>query len=344
MTAHRSAHATIGFRRLAADDLPALYLWLAKPHVAKWYAPAPSSYAEVVARYGPRTIDGNAVRSHIVMRDGTAIGYAQHYDVREFPDFARALDGGDGIAAMDLLIGEEALVGKGLGPRLIRRYAEEVVFEDRSIGACVAGAPEGHAAGIRAFEKAGFRRWKSMHLDGAPPECVLRLERVASDIRIAPIDLAHDLDRCIAFRREGYVASFGSEDGMEEEMGPSGERYVERLRARIAEVPEGNMHLWHGSRIVGQTEMRLVAGEPEVGYVSFYYVLPELRGRGLGRRLHEHAVAVFRRRGMRKLRLSVALRNEDALAFYRRLGWITAGTRPHRVEMAIMECPIDPRT
>lgn len=170
----------IAFRRLAADDLPALYLWLAKPHVAKWYAPAPSSYAEVVARYGPRTVEASAVRSHVVVSDGVAIGYAQHYDARAFPEFARVLDGGEGIAAMDLLIGEEALVGKGLGPCAIRRYAQEVVFADRAIASCVAGAPEGHAAGIRAFEKAGFRRWKSVRLDGMPPECVLRLERAAS--------------------------------------------------------------------------------------------------------------------------------------------------------------------
>ena len=40
-------------------------------------------------------------------------------------------------------------------------------------------------------------------------------------------------------------------------MGADNAMYLEHLRARIAEMPEGNMHLWHGDRIVGQTEMRL---------------------------------------------------------------------------------------
>jgi ribosomal protein S18 acetylase RimI-like enzyme len=69
-------------------------------------------------------------------------------------------------------------------------------------------------------------------------------------------------------------------------------------------------------------------------------VVPAVRGHGLGRVLHEHAVAVFRGRGMRALRLSVAERNGTALAFYRRLGWAAAGTRPHRASMAVLEFPI----
>jgi RimJ/RimL family protein N-acetyltransferase len=169
--------APVTFRRLAADDLPALFLWLAKPHVAKWYAPAPSSYAEVVARYGPRVGDGNAVRAHIVMTDGVPVGYAQHYAVRDFPDYARAVDGGEGMAAMDLFIGEEAHVGKGLGPRVIRRYVEDIVFADASIVACVADPAEGNAASIRAFEKAGFRRWRTVHFDGASISWILCLDR-----------------------------------------------------------------------------------------------------------------------------------------------------------------------
>lgn len=168
----------------------------------------------------------------------------------------------------------------------------------------------------------------------------MRLDRAPSATRIAPIDLARDAGRCIAFRRESYVATFGSDAGMEDEMGTDGATYLDELRRRIAQVPEGNVHLWRAGEIVGQAEMRLLEEDAGVGYVNLFYVLPDERGRGLGRLLHEHAVGVFRARGMRALRLSVAERNGDALAFYRRLGWIRAGTRPHRVPMAVLEFPI----
>ena len=120
-------------------------------------------------------------------------------------------------------------------------------------------------------------------------------------------------------------------------MGPDSARYLESLRARIAQVPEGNSHLWDGERIVGQTEMRFIDGEPGVGYVNLFYLLPEFRGRGLGRMLHEHAVAVFGRLGRQRLRLSVSTQNTAAIAFYRKLGWVTVGTRPNREPMEILE-------
>jgi diamine N-acetyltransferase len=192
----------------------------------------------------------------------------------------------------------------------------------------------------RLRELAGVAGAKPARWDGAPRECVMRLDRASSAVRIVPIELPRDAARCVAFRRESYIATFGSAAGMDGEMGTDGATYLDELRRRIVQVPEGNVHLWRGGEIVGQAEMRLVEGDAEVGYVNLFYVVPGERGHGLGRRLHEHAVAVFRARGMRRLRLSVAERNADALAFYRRLGWVRAGRRPHRAPMAVLEFPI----
>jgi len=74
-----------------------------------------------------------------------------------------------------------------------------------------------------------------------------------------------------------------------------------------------------------------------VGYVNLFYLLPELRGQGLGRALHEHAASVFRARARDTLRLSVSRTNAAAMAFYRRLGWTVVGARPNRATMDIME-------
>jgi ribosomal protein S18 acetylase RimI-like enzyme len=327
----------IEFRPLSEDDLPALFGWLRATHVSKWYASAPSSFAEVAAKYGPRTQESNAVRAFVFSVDGKDAGYIQAYPIEAFPEYEALLQCGKATAGVDLFIGEESLVGWGLGPRVIRRFVDERVFGAGAASVCLAGPGEGNAAAIRAFEKAGFQRWKVVQPDGGESEQVMRREQGAVDCRIEPVNVARDGELCAAFRRSMYFASFGTNEGLEEEMGVHDALYLGQLREKIAEVPEGNVHLWRGERIVGQAEMRLVEGEPDVGYVSLFYVIPECRGQGLGRVLHAHALEVFRRRGMRVLRLSVSGTNAPALAFYRALGWNAVGTRPNQRPMTIME-------
>jgi RimJ/RimL family protein N-acetyltransferase len=331
----------IDFRPLSIDDLPQLFTWLRKPHVSKWYARAPGSYAEVAAKYGPRTEDGNAVSAFVVAMGGRDVGYIQTYAIEEFPQYASEIGAERGVAGMDVFLGDERLIHRGLGPQIIRRFVDEIVFRAYGATACVAGPNEGDRASIRAFEKAGFRRWKVARPEGSEVESILRRDRSDSDYRIELIRLHADAELCVAFRHGMYVASFGSSEGIEEELGQDNEIYLQQLREKIAQLPEGNVHLWQGERIVGQAEMRLLEEEPDVGYVSLFYLVPEVRGQGLGRVLHEHAVDVFRRRGKRVMRLSVSISNSRAIAFYRKLGWVAVATRANKEPMAIMEFALD---
>ena len=328
--------AEIRFRRLVEEDLPQLYEWLGRPHVRKWYASPPGSFAEVVAKYGPRTADENPVKAFMFFEGETAAGYVQTYAIEEFPEYEAALGAPKGTLGMDLFIGEALETGRGLGPRVVRRFVDEVVFGTYGALACIAGPAEGNRHSIRAFEKAGFTFWKPAANERGEREHVLRLDRDRAGYRFEPIDLL-DADTCVRFRRDMYVTSFATDEGLEREMGVDNAVYLRELRRRIAEFPEGNAHIWHDDRIVGQLEMRLVQHEPHVGYVSLIYVLPEYRRRGVGRLVHEHAAAVCRQRGMRLMRLSVATSNVPAMVFYRKLGWTVVGQRPNTQPMAIME-------
>jgi ribosomal protein S18 acetylase RimI-like enzyme len=289
-----------------------------------------------VAKYGPRTSEGNVVRAFIVTIDGADAGYAQWYDAAAFPDYADLVGCAPGTVSMDFFLGEAPLLHRGLGARVIERFVAGEVFAQEGTRACIAGPGEGNPASIRAFEKAGFRRWKVVRTGEAEPECVMLRSRDPTGLRLAPIDLARDAAACIEFRRDSFHASFGTHDGCDAEMGADGALYLDKLRRRIAEVPEGNSHLWHGDRIIGQAEMRL-SDEPDKGYVNLFYLVPEWRHRGLGRLLHDHAMEVFDARRMRAIRLSVSRTNEGAIAFYRRLGWKRVGARPNKEAMEILE-------
>jgi RimJ/RimL family protein N-acetyltransferase len=167
--------AAIAFRRLSADDLQSLYLWLDRPHVAKWYAPAPSSYAEMAAKYAPRTEASSVVRSFIVCVDGVDCGYAQAYPVDAFPDYAAALSCGEGAWGVDLFIADPWRLGRGLGTEVIRRFCSDIVRGECGARECVADPAEGNAASLRAFEKAGFERGNEIRIEGEEPRRAMRL-------------------------------------------------------------------------------------------------------------------------------------------------------------------------
>jgi len=64
-----------------------------------------------------------------------------------------------------------------------------------------------------------------------------------------------------------------------------------------------------------------------VGHITSIHVLPQLRGRGHGRALLDHAFAEFRRRGFADVTLWVLEGNASARRFYEGLGFRKDGGR-----------------
>ena len=333
--------AKLAFRPLVEDDIALLFNWMARSHVRKWYAPEPRSFMEVMAKYGPRVDPAGPVQAFVIQVDNADAGYIQKYSLDDFTDYRGrvGLDGQRGMAGMDLFLADDWRTGHGLGALAIRRFFLDHVLADAAAMGCVAGPHEGNAASIRAFEKAGFHRWKVVENERGERECVMRRDRDNGSYRIVPIEMK-DVETCVRMRRDMYRTSFGTEAGFDEGMGPGNAHYIEQLRERISQVPEGNAHLWRDDRIVGQLEMRLLDEDPDVIYLSLINLVPEYRGHGLGKKLHAHAMEVARKLGKRLMRLSVAQGNAQAMLFYRRLGWVVVGTRPNVKPMAVMEVPV----
>ena len=143
------------------------------------------------------------------------------------------------------------------------------------------------------------------------------------------IDLVHHRDTCVQFRRDSYACSFADgKQRFDKENGTDGSGYIEWLGKRLAEFPQGCVHVWNQSVIIGQIESRL--REDRSGYVNLFYLEPGSRGRGLGRELHEYAVDLFASLNVQIVRLTVSEENENAMRFYRCLGWKEVGPRPGR--------------
>jgi len=165
----------IEFAPLTADDLRLFHTWLQREHVKRWWRDR-ETYEQVVEHYLP-AIEGREPTDHyLIVLDGGPVGVIQTYLVVDHPDWAALIDAGEGVAGVDLLIGEERLTGRGLGPQVLETFARDVVFAAPGTVACVATVEEANRRSWRAFEKAGFRHVRDVEEDGLPHR-LMRLDR-----------------------------------------------------------------------------------------------------------------------------------------------------------------------
>jgi GNAT superfamily N-acetyltransferase len=158
---------------------------------------------------------------------------------------------------------------------------------------------------------------------------------VPLSLRFEPVDLHRDSDTCIRFRRDSYFCSFGDGEAFDPATGGT-TGYLDRLRQRLAALPEGIVHAWRGDRIVGQIEAQVPADRPG-GYVNLFYLVADERGRGAGDELHAYLVSLFRRIGLPAARLSVSPSNARAVRYYSKHGWCDLGPRPGHEIVHLME-------
>lgn len=159
--------AELAFRPLAASDLPLLAHWLRHPHVDRWWH-GPQDMPAVRAKYLPR-IDGTEP-THVFVFDlgAVPVGWIQWARWADYPQHAVQLGAALDMAGLDLAIGELELLGRGLGPRVIRAFLERIVFADPAIAGCVTDPQSANQRSLRAFEKAGFTRGAVVQLQGEP--------------------------------------------------------------------------------------------------------------------------------------------------------------------------------
>ncbi|QOV88482.1 GNAT family N-acetyltransferase [Humisphaera borealis] len=136
------------------------------------------------------------------------------------------------------------------------------------------------------------------------------------------IDPARDADLCAANHYDACLASFGRDCKYE-----GRESYLRWLTESVQIYPEGFVLAFRGERFIGQLELQVPYGMP-TGYVSLFYVSPDVRGRGYGNLIHQYAEVYFRAWEARTIELDVSPQNIRAIRFYRRMGYAFADRKP----------------
>ena len=162
----------IEFEPLREDDLPLVRDWLGREHVRRWWRD-PIEEAIDKRRQG---IEEGRTDQYLILVDGRPAGLIQTYLVADSPDWEAIVGAEPGLAGVDLLIGKEELVGRGVGPQVLEAFARDIVFARPETNACVATVEEPNRRSWRAFEKACFRHVRDVEEDGLPHR-LLRLDR-----------------------------------------------------------------------------------------------------------------------------------------------------------------------
>jgi aminoglycoside 6'-N-acetyltransferase len=149
------------WRRLTEPDLPLLRRWLDQPHVARWWNH--ETTPEAVARdFGPATRGEEPAEDLVVLLDGVPVGLVQRYRYGEYPEYlaelAPVLEVDPEAVGIDYLVGELALVGRGLGTRIVRAIVEATWTDHPAAPAVVVPVSAANHASRRVLEKAGLRR------------------------------------------------------------------------------------------------------------------------------------------------------------------------------------------
>lgn len=144
----------------------------------------------------------------------------------------------------------------------------------------------------------------------------------AGNLRFEPLQFPRDSAFFDACYSDAWAAAHGSTAGY------SARPYL-RSAKEHAKTPHAVVKLLSGDKVVGMIDMDPEHGRREgYGWISFFYLLPEYRGKGWAAQLLGHALWFSELHGRHSVRLHVAEDNTRARGFYEHFGFTKVGETP----------------
>lgn len=156
----KSANMTplFSFTVFKEADIPLLYEWLAREHVAAWWRET-RDYQKFYEKYKERVKD-NTLGSYLICHDDKPIGYISWYDAAHCP--VRSQDYPQkGVYGFDVLIAETDYIGKGNGTKILEQFIDEIMMPLKPTKIIVDPETANERA-IHVYEKIGFKKVKEV--------------------------------------------------------------------------------------------------------------------------------------------------------------------------------------
>ncbi len=153
----------ISFCNLSEQDFPLLLKWLETPHVKTWWDnevvwtldKITQKYSSYVNQYKIENGKKKSIFAFIILLDEQPIGYIQYYDVCDFLTLPtdKAIDF-QKSAAIDFYLGEESVLGQGLGSAALKQFVLNIVFQ--KFDTALVTPDIKNVSAIACYQKAGF--------------------------------------------------------------------------------------------------------------------------------------------------------------------------------------------
>lgn len=121
------------FIPLQKSHFPLLLKWLNTPHVKSWWDPEINWTTALINQKYTTYVDGfklqdgekRAIQAYIVCEAMIPVGYIQIYNAYDFPRATPLISLPSQLAALDIFIGAESALHKGLGAKIINEFLEQ---------------------------------------------------------------------------------------------------------------------------------------------------------------------------------------------------------------------------
>ena len=150
-------------RRLENEDVDIVKDWLMKEYVAQWFGDASEWLFEINHRHEQFAF----IKHFIAEENGVPIGFCQYYNWNKA--FEEDMDSEpSGSFGIDYMLGEESMLGKGLGKQLVKLICEKVISEQPEVALLIADPTMEEArtniTSIKVLEANGFQYDKNTKL------------------------------------------------------------------------------------------------------------------------------------------------------------------------------------
>jgi AacA4 family aminoglycoside N(6')-acetyltransferase len=163
-----------------------LHDWLNRPHIVEWWGGEEKrlTLAQTRAKYLPRILTKERVTPYIAMLGNDPIGYAQSYVALGCGEGWWEEETDPGVRGIDQSLSEAALLGKGLGTKLVTALVD-LLFSDPAVTKIQTDPAPNNLRAIRCYEKAGFRQVKTIVTPDGPAVYMLQARPSSATARSA---------------------------------------------------------------------------------------------------------------------------------------------------------------
>lgn len=151
-------HSEINFESLTEAYFSLIHNWFNQPHVQAFYSLRSWTIEEVRQKLLPYIHSTSPIKGYIIYFKESPIGYIQNYPVKDYPWENQKISNEivQEAAGLDLFIGEEDFLSRGLGYQIIGAFLEKHIWPYYRY--CLVDPDSRNETSIRLFQKCGFRK------------------------------------------------------------------------------------------------------------------------------------------------------------------------------------------